>query len=201
MGPAVKLVAIKFESAELGVLKPGKMKAAILRALRKAGITALRDMRSEAVKRIRERKAIKPKYISRAITTKRAGGSDIDHMEWSVRLSGEPVPLVAYPLRKVKGKTGRRGMGPRSPGGVSVEVNRGKRTIVRGAFVATMRSGHVGVFRRQSLSRLPIRELLGSRPVDALLHRGESEAVAARGGESLASTFARLLPLEIEAGK
>ena len=43
----------------------------------------------------------------------------------------------------------------------------------------------------------PIHELLGSRPVDALLHRGEAQAVAKRGGESLAATFQRVLPAEI----
>jgi hypothetical protein len=49
----------------------------------------------------------------------------------------------------------------------------------------------------QGRARLPIEELLGSRPVDALLHEGEAEAVAARGGQSFADTFARLLPLEL----
>ena len=60
-----------------------------------------------------------------------------------------------------------------------------------------MASGHVGVFRRRGKARLPIEELRGSRPVDALLHKGEAEGVAARGGASFAATFARVLPLEI----
>jgi hypothetical protein len=38
------------------------------------------------------------------------------------------VPLVAYPHRQTRK-------------GVSVEVNRGKRTLIKGAFVATMRTG------------------------------------------------------------
>jgi hypothetical protein len=109
-------------------------------------------------------------------------------MEWAIDVSGEPVPLVAYPHRQTKK-------------GVSVEVNRGKRTLLKGAFVATMRSGHKGVFRREGKARLPIEELRGSRPVDALLHEGESEAVAARGGKSFAETLERLLPIEIEKGK
>jgi hypothetical protein len=48
--------------------------------------------------------------------------------------------------------------------GVSVEVNRGKRTLVQGAFLAMMRSGHVGIFRRRGKARLPIEELLGPWP-------------------------------------
>jgi hypothetical protein len=193
----MKLVSVKFDTSGIDTLKPGKMRSAMVRALRKAGVTALRDMRSEAVKRVRRLKAIKPSYISRAITTTRARGSVIARMEWAVVVSAKPVPLIAYPHRKVKGRTGRRGIGPKSPGGLWVEVNRGKRTTVRGAFVSRMPSGHEGIFRRTGLSRLPIKELLGSRPVDALLHKGEAEAVAARGGDSLTATFERLLPLEL----
>ena len=111
-------------------------------------------------------------------------GGDIASMEWAVDVSGEPVPLGAYPHRQTKR-------------GTSVEVNRGKRTLLKGAFVATLRSGHEGVFRRRGASRLPIDELLGSRPVDALLHEGEAEAVAERGGKSFGDTFVRVLPLEV----
>lgn len=191
-------ISVTWDKRGIAALEPGPMKRAVIRALKKAGSTALRDMRSEAVKRIRARKRIKPSYISRALTLRRAKGSDIAAMQWAVDVSGEPVPLVAYPHREVKGRTGRRGMGPRSQGGVVVEVNRGKKTLVKGAFEATMRSGHEGVFRRRGKGRLPIDELLGSRPVDALLHKGEAQAVADRGGASFAATFTRVLPLEIK---
>jgi hypothetical protein len=72
---------------------------------------------------------------------------------------------------------------------VNVEVDRGKRTLVKGAFVATMKSGHVGIFRREGKARLPIKELRGSRPIDALLHAGEAQGVAERGGASFAATL------------
>ena len=177
-------INVKWDRRELQALATGPFKAAVKRALRKAGGTALRDMRSEASKRIRARKRIRPSYIKRAITMQRAKGSDISRMEWALRVSGEPVPLTAYPHRQTRK-------------GVSVEVNRGKRTLVAGSFKATMKSGHQGVFKRKGSARLPIRELLGSRPIDALLHRGEAEGVAERGGRSLAATFTRLLPIEI----
>lgn len=177
-------ISATFDRSGLASLDPGPFKRAVVRTLRKAGSTALRDMRSEAVKRIRTRKRIKSSYISRAISLKRASGSDIAAMQWSVNVSGEPVPLVAYPHRQ-------------TAKGVSVEVNRGKRTLVKGAFVATMKSGHLGVFRRRGKARLPIDELRGSRPVDALLHEGEAQGVAERGGKSLGETFTRLLPMEM----
>ncbi len=177
-------IDVKWDRSQIAALETGPLKRAAVRALRKAGATALRDMRSEASKRIRARKRIKVSYISRALTLRRPKGSDIAAMSWAVDVSGEPVPLVAYPHRQTKK-------------GVSVEVNRGKRTLVKGAFVATMKSGHEGVFRRRGKARLPIEELRGSRPVDALLHEGEADAVAERGGKSFGDTFVRVLPLEI----
>jgi len=194
-------VEVKWDKRAIAALETGPLKSALKRALRKAGATALRDMRSEAVKRIRARKRIKPRYIRDALTLARPKGGDIAGMEWALNVSGKPVPLIAYPHKVVRGRAGKRGMGPRSQGGLAVEVNVGKTTLIRGAFVATMRSGHQGIFKRRGLARLPIHELLGSRPVDALLHQGESEAVAARGGQSFVATFERVLPLEIGKGK
>ena len=122
-------------------LEHGPLKSALKRALRKAGITALRDMRSEATKRIRARKRLKSKYITRALSLRRpTGAGDVDGMVWALDVSDEPVPLIAYPNRQTKK-------------GVSVEVNRGKRTLVKGAFVATMKSGHKGVFKRRGKAR------------------------------------------------
>jgi hypothetical protein len=173
-----------WDRSQMKALEDGPFKSALKRALRKAGATALRDMRSEASKRIRTRKRISSRYVSRALSLRRPSGGDINSMKWSVLVSGEPVPLVAYPARQ-------------TAKGVSVEVNRGKRTLIKGAFIATMKSGHKGVFRRRGKARLPIDELRGSRPVDALLHEGEAQGVADRGGTSFAATFVRVLPLEI----
>lgn len=181
-------ISVKWDRSQMAALEDGPFKGALRRALRKAGSTALRDMRSEASKRIRARKRIKSRYIRDAIKPRRAKGSDISRMEWALDVSADPVPLVAYPHRQTKK-------------GVSVEVNRGKRTLVAGSFVATMKSGHKGVFRRRGKARLPIQELRGSRPVDALMHEGEADAVAARGGKSFGDTFTRVLPLEIGKSK
>jgi hypothetical protein len=177
-------IDVKWDRSQIAALQNGPLKGALKRTLRKAGATALRDMKSEAGKRIRSRKRIKARYITRALTLRRAKGGDIANMEWAVDVSGESVPLVAYPHRQTKK-------------GVSVEVNRGKRTLIAGSFVAAMKSGHQGVFKRRGKARLPIDELRGSRPVDALLHKGEAAAVAARGGASFATTFTRVLPLEV----
>lgn len=180
---ATQIVAT-WDTRGIDALARGGLRSACVRTLRKAGATALRDMRSEANKRIRTRKRIAGKYIARSLRIRRPTGSDPSTMSWHVELDGSPVPLVAYPHRQTKR-------------GVSVEVNRGKRTIVKGAFLAVMSSGHEGVYKREGKKRLPIRELLGSRPVDALLHQGEADAVGKRGARSLTETFRRLFPVEV----
>jgi hypothetical protein len=177
-------LGIRWDDGPLAALKSGKPAKAAARALKKAGATALRDMRSEASKRVRQRKRLKASLVREAIHMRVNKASSIEGMEWALEVRGKPVPLAAFPHRQ-----GTRG--------VSVEVNRGKRSLVEHAFVATMRSGHRGIFVREGLTRLPIRELFGSRPVDALLHQGEADAVAERGRASLEATFARLLPLEL----
>ena len=177
-------ISVKWDRSGIAGLETGKLKGALKRALKKAGASAIRDMRSEATKRIRARKRIPIKYIRRALSIIRQNSGDISSMKWGVAFSGEKVPLVAYGPRQTKK-------------GVSVSVNVGKRTLVKGAFIATMKSGHKGVFVRRGKGRLPIRELAGSRPVDALLHAGEADGVSVRGGQSFQATFARVLPLEI----
>ncbi len=177
-------ISAKWDRSRLAGLEPGPFKRAVVKALRKAGQTALRDMRSATSKAIRRRKRIRPSYIGRAMTLRKSKGSEIADMSWALDLDGKPVPLIAYPVRQT-----RRG--------VSVEVNRGRRTIVKGSFIASMRSGHRGVFKRDGKARLPIRELRGSRPVDAMLHKGEAAAVAKRGGASFGATFVRILDLEV----
>lgn len=179
----MKGILATWDARELAALKETlgpKGAGAIKRSLSKAGSTALRDMRAEARQRIRARKVIKLKYIGPAFSLKRDAGNG----EWTLQVSGEPVPLIAYPHRQTKK-------------GVSVSVNRGKRTLLAHAFIARMRSGHEGIFWRRGKGRLPIMELLGSRPVDALLHPGEATGVAERGVQSFGDTFHRLLPEEL----
>lgn len=178
------IVDIRADLKVLGAFQPARFRRAVRRALRKAGSNALRDMRAEASKRVRTRKRIKAGIVRKALHLRRPRNVDLDGGEWTIDVSGAPVPLSAYPHRQTKR-------------GVSVEVNRGKRTLIPRAFIATMASGHRGVFIRRGAARLPIEERLGSRPVDALLHKGEAEAVATRGARALLATFTRLLPLEL----
>lgn len=66
----------------------------------------------------------------------------------TVRSSRRPIPLYDFP------GTTQTGAGVRTR-------SWGKSQVIRSAFIATMRTGHRGVYRRRSRSRLPIRQLWG----------------------------------------
>lgn len=178
-------IKASFDKKQLSALKPSKLKRGMSKTLRKASATSLRDMKSEASKRIRKRKRLKVKAVKAATVPVKNTGRALDDMKWGIRMRGAPVKLSAYPHRALR------------RGGVSVAVNKGKRTVLKKAFMATTRSGHKGVFRRLSKRRLPIREPLASRPADALLHKGEAEGVRERGRVSFLKTVERLLAAEL----
>jgi hypothetical protein len=85
-----------------------------------------------------------------------------------------PSNLVAVltskskPLAVTKYKASYR----RKDAGAAVEIKRGQRNIIAGSFIpmnksnayVTMKSGHLGVFKRVGKSSLPIRELTGPAP-------------------------------------
>jgi hypothetical protein len=133
-------------------------------------------MKAEASRRIRERKNMKLAKVNDALTTifPPAGGP----LVWRLQASAAPMPLFAFGARQTKR-------------GVSVEVNRGKRTIIPGTFIATMKSGHTGVFYRQGKARLPIDEAYSTRISEAFWDA--REAIAERGITVLRSTFDRVL--------
>jgi hypothetical protein len=67
--------------------------------------------------------------------------------EVAVRSSRKPIPLIEFPTTQ-------------TATGVSTRAW-GKQQIIQHAFIATMKSGHRGAFRRETKSRLPIKELWG----------------------------------------
>lgn len=111
--------------------------ARTMRAMKNAGSSALRSMRTEASKNIREKKGIQVGQIDKALRTIPANTRPV----WTLLARAKPLPLIAFGARQVKS-------------GVSVEVTKGKRMIVRHAFLATMQSGHKGVFMRHGPPRI-----------------------------------------------
>lgn len=101
---------------------------------------------------------IKAKTVKEQIVIVKATASTMTAI---VKVRGKPVPLMEFNARQTKA-------------GVSVKV-KGARKVIKGAFIATMPTGHVGVFTRTPSSRykrvrkgtktqwtqLPIKELYG----------------------------------------
>ena len=174
-------VDIKLHGDAIQALRAERVTPAVVRILRKAGATALRDMRSETSKRVRARKRIKVRAVKRALRLRKAKGSKFEDMEWSLDVADIPMRVADYPHRQTKR-------------GVSAAINRGSRSLIRSAFIATMPSGHKGVFIRRGRKRLPIVEVMASRVIDAISHEGEILAISLRGRESFLRAVDRLTP-------
>lgn len=138
---------------KLGATRIGATKA-IQRALNKTAITA----RAQSARSIRDAGYdIKIGAIKETFTLRRATDADLRAV---VKSTGSPIPLIKYGARQ-------------TAKGVSVSVKQGRKVIAH-AFIATMSSGHEGVFIRTDKSRkkvsrkgktyysgLPIKELFG----------------------------------------
>ncbi|BDD88705.1 phage tail protein [Desulfofustis limnaeus] len=140
------------------------LKRAVVSALNKTAVSG----RAWLVKAVPKKYNLKAKDIRASITISKAnfnrpqavlfGGPGVALMKYS------PDPDTPPSTRQMEGFrvsiVGRRGMRTTRkrtlPGtnkyfplrGISVEIHRGSRKVVDGAFVAKMPSGHVGVFRR-----------------------------------------------------
>jgi hypothetical protein len=161
---------------------------ALTSALRKAGGDAIRAMRAEGKRRVRDRKFVRASYLAaRALPLAfpRSSGS-IDSLVWTMRVSGQPIGIERFKARQTRE-------------GVKVQVNRdGEQKLFKSAFIATMKSGHRGVFMRTAgKKRLPIEHVLSSRISDTMGDPPILQAVFARGDSVFASAFTRLMPLEL----
>jgi hypothetical protein len=161
----------------------------VYRAVNMAGSSALRAMRAEASRRIREKKGVQSKQMDAVLSltypTATASG-----FVWTLIAKARPLPLITFGARQVGS-------------GVSVEVTKGSRKIVRTAFIATMQSGHKGVFQREGpkqimrrgryagKKRQPIHELFSASVASALIP--VAPEVIARGESVFRSTFERLM--------
>lgn len=180
------LLDLEWDSRQLSVLRGGKVEFAIAKALNRAGNEAARRMKAEASRAVRERKRYKVAAVNKALPLIFPGTSkEIERLKWEMKVSGTPVPLSAFPIRQTKQ-------------GVMAEVNVGQRKLIKSAFIATMSSGHRGVYRRKGDARLPIQELWTTRVSDVFKDDGFIPRVQERAQTAFSAAFARLLPLEID---
>ena len=131
---------------------PGATKKAVITALRKS----LRNAKKEAVKKVRERYTIrKAGYVSRTIKMK------VENMTGILSSKG-PVNDLSYFKTNPKTVPKRR---PPKGKYLYSQVVKGQGGTIAHAFLARMKSGHVGVFQRAghgaSNASLPISKLAG----------------------------------------
>jgi len=180
----VSAIEFTWDSRDLAMWRGGKVEGALARALLMAGSSAARAMKAESSRMIRERKRFKVAHVNRALPLSFPSSKEIMRLAWRMDVSGALVPVSAYSHRQTRK-------------GVSVAINRGSRSLVRSAFVATMKSGHRGVFLRKGKARLPIKEAFTTRVSDVFADGGFIPAVQVHAQGVFSAAMARLLPMEL----
>lgn len=167
--------------AKLERVRDDVREKAIVRALNKTAdqvkVQAAREIRDAGYN-------LKVAKIKQAITIRRASKSELVAV---VRASGRPIGLINYGARQLKT-------------GVSVQV-KGGRKVIKGAFIATMPSGHRGVFVRKGKGHkkvgtgrtawhgLPIDELFGPSIPSVFLNQVVQDALQSAIREKFPQIF------------
>ena len=104
------------------------MKPAVTSAINKVAALA----RTQAVREMKQIYALPASALRRAIFVNRATRTTLTA---TLKAEGSPLPLILFKARQTKK-------------GVTYEIKRGRRVLFPHAFIATMSSGHRGVFAR-----------------------------------------------------
>lgn len=144
------MVEISIEGAEALVVdfqeKPARISRAMVRALNRS----INSGRTVMVREIARDTGLKSSTVRESMRTREAS---LAHPEAQLATNLKRIPLIKFGASGPRPSRGRgRGVSYRLPGG------KGRLPT---AFLATMRSGHEGVFMRKTRSRLPIKELFG----------------------------------------
>lgn len=168
----------------------------------KAMRATLNDLSSavstQVSKQIKERYTLPSARIKQGINVKKAG----DDMRAILTFSGKPPGLQHYKavqtLVNVQRKQTSKGIvtkrfkrARQMMKGVSVEVIRGSRKLVRGAFLMTTGKGGGGVWRRKGKDRMPIERKFGPSIKGMFTQMGGKTLAEKIVGERLAKIFQR----------
>ncbi len=149
---------------------------------------SLATVNTSVVRRLAGAINLAPQTIRESVAVHRAS---YERLQGDVTVSRKPVPLIDF-------------IGPQqTPDGVSVLVRKGDpRQVLRGTFIATMATGHVGIFERRfeggkgvfegpRVPRLPIFERFGLTLTGYLTNAPEVVAdEQAKAGSTLAKNVA-----------
>lgn len=161
----------------------------------------LSGVKTDASSEIRTVITLKKSTVDATFRTVKANTT---HLSGLFESKGSPVPLIEYGARATKT-------------GVSVQVKKGNpRSLIKGAFIATMKSGHTGVFWRQwhqavskptnkkipygklpKRYRLPIAQRYGPRVPDILENQPVMSVVLTKAGDRMHKNIERELNYEL----
>jgi hypothetical protein len=143
-----------------------------------ATVTALNrtitSTQTEANRKIRERYSLRASAVRKQM---RIGRASKARLFAELIVTGRRIPLVEFSARQ-------------NSKGVSVKVTRERKTV-KTAFIARMKSGHVGVFARTSKKRLPIEELFSISLPRAFTQKQILAAVRKKAAERFPIEFER----------
>ena len=129
-------------------------------AMARALNRTIHKMRTESIKAVRAELPLKAGEIRETMGIKQASKHSLE--AW-LSSRGPELPLIRF--RPIP----QEAQNPGPPGGVSVITRKSQgRQQIAGSFVANMKSGHKGVFKRGGKSRLPIFEEFGPAIPDIL---------------------------------
>jgi hypothetical protein len=146
---------LEWDQRDLKFFREKGLEKALERALKKAGSNAIRDMQAASTREVRRRKRFKIARVKKSLALTYPKGTKINSLVWRMDVRGTVVPVASMQYRQTKK-------------GVSVAINQGRRKLIKGAFEARMKSGHVGIFTRafRGAPRLPIREAFTTKISD-----------------------------------
>lgn len=155
---------------------PGAAKKATRTAMRKS----INGAKVDAKNKVRERYTIKPSYITRTLKARVEGLT-------ATLTSKGPVNDLAYFIHRPKGVPKKR---PAVGNYTWVQVVKGEGGTIAHAFLARMKSGHVGIMRRTNgNASLPIEKLNAPSTPQMLGHPSVSGFVEERIKERFSSNL------------
>ena len=136
----------------------------------------VKGVRVDTVKTVREEYNIKATQLRQHLNIKKTGNL----LDSAAVLSGSKIPLIYFGARP----NSPRGKKPAT--GATVQVKKSRKNI-KNSFAAVMRNGHMGLFRRIGVKRLPIEELYGP----SVPHMANNKKVLAVINENAVSRFTK----------
>lgn len=197
-------LTLEWDQGQLAFFRSRGLERVLKSTLSKAGGDAIRATKVDSGRVVRSKKNFKVSRVGKALPLSFPGSSrEIEDLVWRMDVGGGVTPAIDFPHRQIGRKvTGPRGRQSYSDGGVMVQINTGAAKLFRGAFLATMKSGHTGIFfRTNKRGRLPIAEAYTTRVSDVFENVGMVPAVWARTQAVFSASFGRLLPLELAKAK